>query len=179
MQLGNERLHIKDKFMLKMQIRMIIIRVFLRVRKFVMEHIEWQSLLRLGNQCFEERRWDQAEYFFSEAYDTLAFAYRNDPLSSDLLNAWLCACHNLSTLYESLGNLKLSLRFLMIPHDYLTEVTNSDCLNEDVKLIAFNGMNITLNPIMQFAQKHPMCEDCKSKLVQLQQLLEQENQPIH
>ena len=144
-----------------------------------MEHMEWQSLLKLGNRCFHDKQWDQAEYFYSEAYDLLAFAYRNDPLSSDLLMAWICACHNLSSLYESLGNLELSLRFLMVPHEYLIEITKSESPTEDVKLIAFKGMNITLSPILMFAKKHPICEDCVAKFHSLEDVLEQGSCSVH
>ena len=40
---------------------------------------KWQSLLQLGNDCFHSQEVSQAEFFYSEAYDLLAFAYRNDP----------------------------------------------------------------------------------------------------
>ena len=51
-----------------------------------MEHSQWQSLLKLGNDCFHDNNWSQAEFFYSEAYDMLANEYRKNPLSSDVLN---------------------------------------------------------------------------------------------
>ena len=144
-----------------------------------MEHTQWQSLLKKGNDCFHDQQWHQAEYFYAEAYDLLAFSYRNNPLCSETLMAWICSCHNLSSLYEQIDKLDLALRFLLIPHDYLTEITESKVPDQDVKLLAFKGMTITLNPILLFAKKHPMCEDCLTRFESLQHLLEQEPRQIH
>ena len=125
-----------------------------------MEHSEWQSLLKLGNQSFHEKHWQQAEFFYSEAYDLLAIAYRNDPLSSDLLMAWICSCHNLATLYENLGNISLSWRFLIVPHDYMHEVIQAKGPSDDAKLIATKAMSLILPPILAFTKKHPVCNEC-------------------
>jgi hypothetical protein len=144
-----------------------------------MEHSQWQELLTLGNDCFYGNQLKQAEYFYSEAYDILAYGYRNDPLSTDILMAWIGACHNLSYLYETVGNLDLSLKFLKIPYDYLLEISKSNISNEDVKLIAFKGLSLTITPILLFAKKHPMCDDCKSKFGSLKKLIEQEKALIH
>lgn len=144
-----------------------------------MEHIQWQSLLELGNNCFHDKQWGQAEFFYSEAYDLLAYAYRNDPMSSETLMAWICTCHNLSSLYETTGDLSLSLKFLRVPHEYLKEISESDIPNEDVKLIAFKGMSLTLPPIFTFAKNHPVCDDCIEKLTSLSTLLEQDSNLAH
>jgi hypothetical protein len=144
-----------------------------------MKQTQWQSLLKLGNDCFYDKQWSQAEFFYSEAYDMLAYGYRNNPLSADTLMAWVCVCHNLSSLYESIGSLDLSLQFLKVPYDYLKEVSESEIPNEDVKLIAFNGLSLTIPPLMVFAKKYPMCNECKEKLGSLKKLIEHEVSPIH
>lgn len=144
-----------------------------------MEHSQWQSLLQLGNQCFHDKQWNQAEFFYSEAYDLLAYGYRNNPLSSEALMAWVCACHNLSSLYETIGNLDLSLKFLKVPHEYLMEIYDSEVPNEDVKLIAIKGISLTLPPILTFIKKHPICDECKSQIDQGCQLMEKAVEAIH
>ena len=144
-----------------------------------MELSQWQSLLKLGNDCFYDKQWNQAEFFYSEAYDLLAFSYRNDPMSAETLMAWICACHNLSALYEAKEDLDLALKFLMVPHEYLIEVTESKIANEDIKLIAFNGLSLTLSPILTFAKKYPICDGCLEKFTSLKSLIEQQSQPIH
>ena len=93
--------------------------------------------------------------------------------------AWICSCHNLSSLYEEMSNIDLALRFVMAPHEYLLEVSNSSVDNEDVKLIAFKGLSLTLPAVMSFAQKYPICEDCLQKFTSLQQLMDHEEKSIH
>lgn len=144
-----------------------------------MEHSQWQSLLKLGNNCFIDNKWGKAEFFYSEAYDILACGYRNNPLSADILMAWICTCHNLASLYEALGDIDLSLKFLKVPYDYLLEISQSNIPDEDVKLIAFKGISLTIAPILMFAKKYPMCDDCKSKFGSLKKLIEQEQSSIH
>lgn len=144
-----------------------------------MQHSQWQSLLRRGNQCFHDQQWQQAEFFYSEAYDLLAHQYRESPKCTDLLMAWICTCHNLSSLHEQTGNLEISLRFLMVPHEYLKEITDSEVDDDDIKLIAYRGLSVTLAPILEFAKKHPICGNCKGQLESLKLLLEQEVQVMH
>lgn len=138
-----------------------------------MKDRQWQSLLKLGNDCFYEQQWDKAEYFYSQAYDLLAIAYRNNPLCSNTLMAWIGTCHNLSALYESTEKLTLALRFLTVPHEYLLEITKSGVENEDIKLIAFKGLTLTLSPILLFAKKHPICDGCLEGFTSLKGLLKQ------
>ncbi|MDO6507849.1 hypothetical protein Q4506_12190 [Colwellia sp. 4_MG-2023] len=144
-----------------------------------MEHQQWQSLLKLGNHCFHEKEWSKAEYFYSEAYDLLAFSYRNNPMCADTLMAWVCSCHNLSALYEHQRNISLALRFLMVPHEYLLEVTNAKVDDEDIKLIAFKGLSLTLSPILLFNKKHVICDNCIDRFDSLKLLLQQQENVIH
>ncbi len=144
-----------------------------------MEHTQWQSLLRLGNNCFHEQQWDQAQFFYSEAYDLLFHFYQKEPMSSDLLMAWVCTCHNLSSLYERVGQLDLSLTFLMLPHEYLKGMTESSILDDDVQLIALKGMSLTLSPIILFTKKYPLCEGCSLKLKSLQHLMKANFSIVH
>ena len=143
------------------------------------DHSQWQSLLKLGNESFHDQQFQQAEFFYSEAYDLLAHNYRNSPKCADTLMAWICTCHNLSSLYEETGRLELSLRFLMVPHEYLIEITESEIQDEDIKLIAFKGLNLTIAPILTFAQKHPICDGCKSQFESLEQLLKHDAPQVH
>lgn len=144
-----------------------------------MEHNQWQSLLNMGNQSFHAEHWSQAEFFYSEAYDLLAYAYRDNPLCAETLMAWICTCHNLSSLYEATDNLSLALRFLMVPHDYLKEITEAEGHNEDIKLMALKGLSLTLSPILTFAQKHPICDTCKADLIAMQEKIDRETPVTH
>lgn len=144
-----------------------------------MEDKQWQSLLQLGNESFHEQQWSQAELFYSEAYNLLALSYHNHPMCTETLMAWICACHNLSALYESTDHLELSLKFLTVPHEYLLSIANSKSAEEDTKVTAFNGLRLTLSPILMFAKKYPICENCLDKFTSLKGLLKQHAAVIH
>ncbi|MBU2870596.1 hypothetical protein [Colwellia sp. E2M01] len=144
-----------------------------------MEDTQWQSLIKLGNDSFHQHQWSKAETYYSQAYDSLGVSYRNNPLCSETLMAWICACHNLSTLYESTEQLSLALKFLTVPHEYLLEVSKSKAADEDIKLIAINGLRFTLSPILMFAQKHPICEGCLDGLVAVDNSLKQSTPLLH
>ncbi len=144
-----------------------------------MEHSQWQSLLKLGNECFQNKQLNQAEAFYWKVYDLLSIACHDEPQSSDVLMAWICACHNLASLYETFGNLHLSLKFLMTPHEYLTAVSESKHFNDDIKFTAFKGMSITLPAILLFSKNHKICEGCREQLPTLQKIIEQEGSSIH
>lgn len=144
-----------------------------------MEHSQWQSLLGMGNDCFHDKQWTQAEFFYSEAYDLLAFSYRNNPTCEETLMAWVCTCHNLSSLHESLANVDLALKFLIVPHEYLMEISVAEIDNDDVKLLAYKALNLTLPAILTFSKKHPVCNDCINKLSPTKRLLGTDSQSFH
>ena len=144
-----------------------------------MEDKQWQSLLQLGNESFHQQQWSQAELFYSEAYNLLALSYHNHPMCTETLMAWICACHNLSALYESTDRLELSLKFLTVPHEYLLSIANSKSAEEDAKVTAFNGLRLTLSPILMFAKKYPICENCLENFTSLKGLLKQHAAVIH
>ncbi|TWX53397.1 hypothetical protein [Colwellia hornerae] len=125
-----------------------------------MKNAQWQMLLKQGNDCFFNRQWQQAEFFYSEAYDLLAYGYKSNPLCSETMMAWICSCHNLSSLYEEIGKLTLSLRFLSVPHEYLKSVSQSEHASNDIKLLAFKGLSLTLPPLLVFRKNNPICDEC-------------------
>lgn len=145
----------------------------------MMEHAQWQSLLTLGNECFHDKQLNQAENFYWQAYDLLSLACHEEPQSSDVLMAWICACHNLALLYETFGNLDLSLKFLMTPHEYLVAVSESKHSNDDIKFTAFKGMSLTLPPILLFTQNHKICDGCREQLPLLEKIIAQATSSIH
>lgn len=144
-----------------------------------MRHSQWQSLLKSGNNCFDHQQLDEAETFYLQAYDLLSEARGDDPHSSELLMAWICTCHNLTSLYEVLGYLDLSLEYLMIPHEYLMKISEANYLNDDMKLTAFKGINITLPAIILFTNNHANCDGCRLQLPSLQKVMGQETSSIH
>ncbi|TWX72440.1 hypothetical protein [Colwellia sp. C1TZA3] len=144
-----------------------------------MEDKQWQSLLQQGNNFFHEQQWSQAEFFYSEAYNLLAVSYSNHLMCTQTLMAWICACHNLSALYETTDHLELSLKFLTVPHEYLLNIANSETAEEDAKVTAFDGLRLTLSPILMFAKKYPICDSCLENFTSLKGLLKQHAPALH
>lgn len=144
-----------------------------------MENQQWKSLLTHGNDCFKDNQWQKAEYFYSEAYDLLAFGYRNNPQCIETMMAWICSCHNLSSLYEKTNKLTLSLKFLTVPHDYLKKVSESDKADNDIKLLAIKGLSLTLPPILAFSKSHPICDNCIEELASMKNVIEHSRRHMH
>jgi len=67
----------------------------------------------------------------------------------------------------------------MVPHEYLLEVTNAKVDDEDIKLIAFKGLSLTLSPILLFNKKHVICDNCIDRFDSLKLLLQQQENVIH
>jgi hypothetical protein len=63
-------------------------------------------------------------------------------------------------LYEEIGKLTLSLRFLSVPHEYLKSVSQSEHASNDIKLLAFKGLSLTLSPLLVFRKNNPICDEC-------------------
>jgi len=139
----------------------------------------WQSLLDDGNNCFHKRNWRQAEYCYKEAAFHLDSLWAADTVNVQLLMAWICASHNLATLFEVQDNPDLSLQYLLLPHNRMLSICHSDDSSEDVKLIAQNALKTTFMPILMFSKRHPMCDTCQKSLTEFQANLEMHQQVIH
>jgi len=174
-----KRLKAQQRALLWELLNNVLLQISQREKDYQMKDSQWQSLIKLGNDCFHEQQWCQSELFYSQAYDLLAFSYRNNPTCTQTLLAWICACHNLSILYESTEKLSLALRFLTVPHEYLLEITNSEIKDEEIKLIAFKGLTLTLSPILMFAKKHPICDSCLASYTSLKSILKQSSLAVH
>ena len=121
-----------------------------------MKNTQWRSLLKLGNDCFQTQQWSQAESLYSEAYELLVNDCLNTPLSSEILAAWISACHYLALLYETQNNIKLALKFLLLPHEYLNSIADSNKTSEIMKSVAIEGMSLTHPPLVSFMKKNAL-----------------------
>ena len=124
-----------------------------------MKNTQWRSLLKLGNDCFHTQQWSQAESLYSEAYELLVNDCLNTPLSSEILAAWISACHYLALLYETQGNIELALKFLLLPHEYLNSIADSNKTSDIMKSVALKGMSITHPPLVLFMKKNALYDN--------------------
>lgn len=123
-----------------------------------MENTHWQSLLKLGNDCFHAEQWGQAESLYSEAYELLVSDCLSTPLSLEILTAWISASHNLALLYETQGNIDLALKFLLIPHEYLNTIADSNKTSDVMRAMALDGMSLTHPPLVLFMKRNALYE---------------------
>jgi|TARA_B110000091_G_C13638795_1_gene400300 hypothetical protein len=140
---------------------------------------QWQQLLSDGNECFYNEEWVQAEYFYKEAVSYLDILWTADINNIELLMAWIGSCHNLAVLYEKQGNPRISLEYLLIPHNKMLDLSQHSQECEDVKLIAFKALKLTFMPVLLFSQKYPLCKDCKKELKSFKSQLDENQGTIH
>lgn len=126
---------------------------------------EWQRLLLRGNMSFECQDWLTAEYCYQTAFDLLEDKWMSHQESHELLMAWICACHNLSAVYESQGDLTVAARYLLIPHTKVQGLANDIRAPRALSALAIKAINTTMSPILSFMKTHPMCDECKRELL--------------
>ena len=131
--------------------------------KLMEEHV-WQQWLIRGNDCFQKQQWSDAECYYRQAYKLLHLYCQECPDNEELLMAWLCSCHNLSTLYECHNNIGLAFKFLKIANEYLEHLLTADEVCSNTMLIALKANNLNQTAILNFMEKHPTCEECCIKL---------------
>ncbi|RYV01669.1 hypothetical protein SOPP22_14995 [Shewanella sp. OPT22] len=114
----------------------------------------WKQLLTSGNRYFYAQQLHEAEECYLKSFNELSMLYRQNPKCADTLMAWICNCHNLSTLYERQHKMAQSFEYLKIPHDYLTKLYHCDESNT-TRLIVIKALNLTWQSIVNFKNSHP------------------------
>ncbi|WP_281558429.1 DUF2753 family protein [Thalassomonas sp. RHCl1] len=130
--------------------------------------IGWQDLLGNGNRCFDNKDYLQAEYYYQQAQSYLDELWMQDGKNSILLTAWIKASHRLASLFEDQGNAQLALAYLQLPHQRVLTISQDQDYDEDMRLIALSALRLTLAALLEFAQRHPICENCLRQLTELE-----------
>jgi len=128
----------------------------------------WQLLLQKGNQSFNHELWSNAEEYYHQAVECLEQNWQADIENMELLLAWISAFHNLAVLYEVQNKPKIAFRYLQIPHQRMTEITQQQEYSETVQVIALHALKITLTPLLDFSKKHPACDGCLASLKKIE-----------
>lgn len=147
--------------------------------KISSEPVLWQRLLNFGNECFNKENWLQAEYYYKEAESTLDYLWSADTSNINLLMAWICSLHNLAYLFEQQGKSHAELKYLLIPHHRMLNISKSKQASQDLKLIAIKALKLTFTPILLFTQSNPTCDGCKQTMKEFQQNLEESQEVVH
>jgi hypothetical protein len=124
----------------------------------------WQLLLQKGNKSFNHESWSHAEEYYHQAVECLEQKWKDDFENMELILAWISAFHNLAMLYEVLGKPKIAFRYLQIPHQRMTEITQQQTYSDSMQTIAIYALKVTLSPLLNFSKKHPACDNCLASL---------------
>jgi len=114
------------------------------------------------------------ERYHKEAIYNFEKKLTQEPKCVDVLCDWIASYHELASLYIQQGAIETAQKCLLIPHQsmlYMAKQHNGDLEQEQ---IALRAINITLPPLLEFADQHPPCENCMKEL-QAQLRMIQEN----
>jgi len=141
--------------------------------------MNWQNLLTKGNTYFDKQQWVKAELYYKSAYSQLAGRWDCGKKHESLLMAWVCACHNLGTLFETQGDHERAIGYLLQAYQEVHRTSQDESASDSLRTLAFTALKTTLQAIMFFTQKHPSCEHCLAQLEHLQKTTEFEVQTLH
>jgi tetratricopeptide (TPR) repeat protein len=141
--------------------------------------MHWQKLMNKGNSYFNAKQWSRAECYYKSVYTQLEGRWEIDKESESLLMAWICACHNLGTLFEAKGEHERAIGYLVKAYQQAYNTSQNNNASDTLRYLAFNALNMTLRPIILFSKKHPTCENCITQLKRLQLTLDTEMNTIH
>ena len=141
--------------------------------------MHWQRLMEKGNNYFEAQQWTKAECYHKSVYSQLEGRWEKSEELESLLMAWICACHNLATLFETKGEHERAIGYLVKAYQQAYNVSQNNNVTESLRYLAFNALNTTLAPIVMFSKKYPTCENCLAQLTKLQQTLEVNTGTVH
>ncbi len=141
--------------------------------------MNWQDLLKKGNNHFDEQQWTKAELYYKSAFSQLEGMWSRSEQHESLLMAWICTCHNLGTLFESTGEYQRSIGYFVQAYQETRRTSQNQSESQSLRNLAFGALSMTLNPILTFAQKYPTCEHCVVELQRLKQTLDYDTNVIH
>ncbi|MGB2738971.1 MAG: tetratricopeptide repeat protein [Cognaticolwellia sp.] len=141
--------------------------------------MNWQNLLTKGNTYFDKQQWTKAELYYKSAFSQLEGRWESGEEHESLLMAWVCACHNLGTLFETQGDHERAIGYLLQAYQEAHRTSQNELASYSLRSLAFNALKTSLNAILSFTQKHPTCDHCLEKLERLQTTLNFEAQTLH
>lgn len=141
--------------------------------------MHWQLLMKKGNGCFEEQQWTKAELYYKSAYSQLEGLWLQDVEYESLLTAWICACQNLATLFETQGEYDRSIGYLVKAYQVAFNTSQNSIASNSLRSLAFSALGTTLRGILHFTDKYPTCEHCLLQLNRLQQTIECQADIVH
>ena len=141
--------------------------------------MHWQQLMSKGNNYFETQQWGKAESYYKTVFSQLEGQWEVGKDNESLLMAWICACHNLASLFEAKGEYERSIGYLVRAYQQAYYISQNSFMESSLRYLAFNALKTTLDPIIIFSTKYPTCENCIEQLKRLEQTLDAKMKTIH
>lgn len=124
----------------------------------------WQMLMENGNTCFNAQAWLESEHCYKEAIKHIEEQWQAHPENMELLMGWISGQHNLALLYEVQGSPERALRYLIVPYHWLKGFINNHVGSDTFRELAMRALKMTLMPLLEFSQRHPICDNCYESL---------------
>jgi len=141
--------------------------------------MHWQHLLTKGNTCFDEQQWTKAELYYKSAFSQLEGRWDSGEEHEPLLMAWVCACHNLGTLFETQGDYERAIAYLLKAYQEAHRTSQNERASYSLRSLGFNALKTSLQAILSFTQKHPTCDHCLEQLERLQKTINFDAHILH
>ncbi|MEZ9819198.1 DUF2753 family protein [Shewanella sp. 10N.286.45.A1] len=139
----------------------------------------WQQLMNSGNQHFKEAAWLDAQYCYQQAVSLIESEWSHQLSDRELLFAWIAGMHNLAHLYESQQQSEMALHYLKHAHKQVQTLSADESVIAEVRSSAFNSLSLTIPPLLDFAKRHPICDDCVSALEETAASLGGQSSALH
>lgn len=124
----------------------------------------WKIIMAQANDSYAQQSWLDAEQSYYQAVDIIEDLWDADVENMELLLAWIAGLHNLSVLFEQQGLECEALRYLAIPHQRVLTLVSHASHSRFFHEALMKAARITLQPLLEFSQRHVICEGCVASL---------------
>ncbi|WP_108944327.1 DUF2753 family protein [Shewanella halifaxensis] len=139
----------------------------------------WQQLMNSGNQHFKEAAWMDAQYCYQRAVAMIESQWSHQVSDRELLFGWVAAMHNLAHLFECQDKTEAALHYLKNAHQEVQSLSDDRSVSDEVRSSAFQSLSLTIPPLLEFAKRHPICDDCISALEQTAEKIGMRQTSLH
>lgn len=92
---------------------------------------------------------------------------------------WIASYHELASIYGKQGAIEKAQKCLLIPHQSMLHMALYNGGDLEQKEIAMRAINVTLPPLMSFANTHPPCETCMKNLEAQLEMIQKHSRMDH
>ena len=111
----------------------------------------WEQRMSIGNRCFKERRFDEAEAHYLNALEFIKRVTSHGPLEPKTVGALLVSFENISNLYKAQGELDVAYGYLSGCYQFFNRLhANTNSPHE----MCLEGLRRSYFTLMAFTKTH-------------------------